>query len=139
MNHDNSFKRLLRAILMYDGAEDCATVKEIAPLLGVSEAMVYRYCRATDSVQMPFEKVRSLSRYLIAERGDRRIADYFDGRRDLDVNGRIDDEMLDLATVEGRIVEAYRAGDIETAHKLVLDGEAVFARLKAEMEAGNVD
>lgn len=134
MNYDNSFKRLLRTILMYDASEDSTTVKEIAPLLGVSEAMIYRYCRATDSVQMPFEKARALSRYQIAEHSDRRIADYFDGDVAAQTNGRIEDEIVDLDIVEGKIIEAYRAGDIFGARRLVLEGEAVFQRLKAELE-----
>lgn len=134
MNYDNSFKRLLRAILMYDAGQDCTTVKEIAPLLGVSEAMIYRYCRATDAVQMPFEKARALSRYLIAEHEDRRIADYFDGDMNAKTNGRIDDEILDLDLVEGKIIQAYRDGDTDAARRLILEGEGVFQRLKAELE-----
>jgi hypothetical protein len=137
MNCDNSFKRLLRAILMYDTGEAGVSVKEIAPLLGVSEAMAYRYCRATDTVQMPYDKARALSRYLIAEYGDRRIADYFDGDVKAQTNGMIDDEIVDLDLIEGKIIEAHRAGDIDAARRLVLEGESVFSRLKAELEAGN--
>ncbi len=134
MNSDNTFKRLLRGILMYDTGESGLSVKEIAPILGVSDAMVYRYCRASDTVQMPFDKVRTLSRYLIAEYGDRRIADYFDGELHAETNGRIDDEIVDLDVIEGKVIEAYRAGDIDTARRLVLEGEAVFNRLKAEVD-----
>jgi hypothetical protein len=137
MNSDNGFKRLLRAILMYDAGESGISVKEIAPLLGVSEAMIYRYCRGTDMAQMPFDKARALSRYLIAEYGDRRIADYFDGDMYITTNGRIDDEIVDLDLVEGKIIEAYRAGDADGARRLVLQGEAVFQRLKAELEVND--
>lgn len=131
--YDNGFKKVLRSILLYSAGE-APTVKEVAPLLAVSENMVYQYMSAEKPVNMPYEKARILSRYLIGEWNDRRIADWFDGEgKPYRLNGIIDDEVVDLDLVEGHIIETFRAGDFESALRMVSEAEAVLARLRAEI------
>ena len=132
---------LLRQVFLHSSPNK-RNVKEAAALLGICERTVYSWMEADKSVNIPPDSLAAISRFLIIEYNDSRLADHLlpDGAiailpSAIRVNGDISDEVLRMDEIMGEIITAWRGADYSRVSALASNLAAEIGQMKAEAQA----
>lgn len=131
------FSEALNQILSERNAR--VTARELADVAGCSRDMIYK--AKNDQANLSLNGARSLSRYMLRQYGDTRLAECFltpayevSPREAAKANGSIEDEATDATIEVGEIAQAFRAGDRDELSENIGQLEAIVERMKAERD-----